>query len=1154
LPHAVLAVAQWVASTVFFAAGAQAGAATLAVAAAAATVVAEVVVLASASSALTPKVGGDLGTQVDFKADPRGPIPYAVGRTATAGNEVFGDVAGPNNIYLSYATVLSGAGPIDSYESFLVNDAAITFGTDAGEGASGFYQNRMWRRTQLGASPESGYLHWTATGTKDTPADHSGQPGSWGSAHKLSGYAADFWGLQYNTTAYSGGQPKRLVVAKWVKVYDPRLDSTYPGGSGPQRALNESTYAWSENPYLHALTWLLGRVQNGKRILGVGAPIAMIDVAAYVEGANVADANAWKCGGVVYSTDDKWEVLKAFLQAGGGKPMRLGARISCLVNTPRVSLATLTGADVVGQAVITGTQSRRTRKNTIWPKYREEAQGWEVVTTDTPVQVASYVTEDGGVVRSIEVEYKLVQQSTQAGQLARYDIEDGREFAPVVLPCKPRWMGYKPGDVITVTEPELGLSGQDMLILKRDRDPLTMVCTLTMRSETSAKHAYALGQALSAPSTPGLTGVDPNVILPPGAAAFAVTGASVTPDRPTLVITGASDNPNAKDLLVRYRKSGATDWTYLPAVDASPEAITVEIGGLAVSTAYEVESAYRSNRGAISTTWRAEGTITAGAFSVAAYLAALPSKNLWRKIDWVGTGATSLHDPLAISGLAGQSLWGWDFTGIGTVGVGGKTFGNTSDDYYSFSCWAKMNSGAGTFRAGFRTPGGAMIAGLADQIFTATGSYQRFRWQGLQSADAAFPTAIFYVFTITGDVPATHTLTVTDLMMEYGSQCSSAWTPSPDDVDLLRYAGYLGELDADKTASHTAGGIAGQGALATLNQATWATQVTGLGKPDDYANKALVTVSATAPVSPTINDIWVKTVSGTPDSIWAWNGSAWVSAGDITLTHTSGGIVSQGSLATLNAAAWATQVTGLGKPDDYANKALVTISASAPGSPTVNDIWVKTVSGTPDSVWAWNGSVWVTSADTTSTHTASGIAGQGSLATLSSVIWASQVLGTGKPADFADVTSTHTAAGFSGQGSLATLNDLSTKIAAGTGITVSTVAGVSTFTNSATGGGGALTVTLTGSAVWSGTVSAGTTVATSTLTGHAAGGSGTYQWGWAATGGDQVIVDNPSLQSTTCSRRVTASNSWDGSLRLTVRDSDGKIGWVDTTWSIANGP
>ena len=626
MAEAVVATAKWVAVKVFHAAMAAGVSANTAVTImTVAKVVAQVAITAglnaALSSALRPKVGGDFGTQIDFKADPRGPIPYALGRTGTAGNLVFAQTAGDKNKYLNYVTVYSAAGPIDSYEAFLVNGTPVTFGTDAGEGASGYYQNRMWRRQQLGARPEASWLRWTSTGTKDTPADHSGLPAEWTSAHKLSGLAADLWGLQYNTTVYSAGPPRKMAVAKWVKVYDPRLDSTYPGGSGPQRANDESTWAWSDNPYLHALTWVIGRQANGVRILGLGAPLTAIDMAAFVEGANVAAANNWKLGGVVYSTDDKWEVLKAMLQAGAGRPMRLGAKISCLVSTPRTSLATLTGADVVGEAQITGTPSRRSRINTVWPKYREEAQGWEIVATDAPVQVAAHIAADGGKVRSREIEYPLVQSPVQAAQLARYDIENSREFQPVVLPCKPAWMGYKPGDCITVNEPEFGLVSQKMLILRRQRDPATLVTTLTLVSETDGKHAFALGSSLSPPATPGLSGYDPNQSTVVAAGSWTATGTALTgPDgstQPAIVFAGEVEDPNVTRVIAETRLSlGGGNFGDWMSSEHSPQIRRIEVRGLLPSSDYHCRIRYRTALQAEGLTGLDLGIKTTGALSV----------------------------------------------------------------------------------------------------------------------------------------------------------------------------------------------------------------------------------------------------------------------------------------------------------------------------------------------------------------------------------------------------------------------------------------------------------------------------------------------------------------------------------------------------------
>jgi hypothetical protein len=550
------------------------------------------------------------GAQSEFRADPQAGIPYAMGRTMTRGNIVAEFGSGDKNNYKTFAVVLSGGGPHQAIERFEAGGEVVQFTQDQGEGATGRWRHRMWMRTSLGGQGLPA-LRLTSTGTKDTPGDHNGHPAEWTTAHKLSGYAHALWCLRYDTEKYPNGAPEPGWVGLWAKVYDPRKDSTYPGGSGPHRALNEATYEWSENPWLHALTWNLGRWQNGKCVLGVGAPIRLIDVAAFVEAANVAHLNNWTLGGVVYTTQGKWDPLKQMCQAGGGEPLRLGARLSCFVNMPRVSLDAVTRDDIIGSASVDGSRSRRERINRIIPRYRSEAHGWEIVAA-SPIVVPEHVLEDGGE-RTRERDYPLVQDVAQVGQLARYDIENEREL-PGELLLMPRFMGYEPGDCLTVTEPELGLNGQKVVILNRGFDPVSGAVTFAVRTETDAKHPFALEQTTTAPPTPALTGFDPSVVLAPGAGSFQAAAAAVTgvggAQVPVVRITGERDDPAALDILVGYRRVGLDNlpleewrWEVYPGTE-----IRIDLRGLAPGARYEIAVRYRTVRGVDDpTTYRSLG-------------------------------------------------------------------------------------------------------------------------------------------------------------------------------------------------------------------------------------------------------------------------------------------------------------------------------------------------------------------------------------------------------------------------------------------------------------------------------------------------------------------------------------------------------------------
>lgn len=540
------------------------------------------------------------GSQTSFSADPDASIPLVLGRTGTAGNIVFRtgfDTADAGtNDRQAFVSVLS-LGPVAAIEGQTVDRSPVSYLNGAAVGAfAGF----MWSMTQVGALSGPALAFGAGAGT----------PPGWTASHKLSGLAAASWTLRFDTKAklYQGGVPAPMWTVRGALCYDPRKDATYPGGSGPHRMADPAdraaydaavaTWEWTENPYLLGLRWAHGVWQRDTsdasstwtRIMGMGAPAAAIDTAAFVEGANIADANGWTCGGVVYSADDKWDTLKKILQAGMGEPLPLGARVSCFVNAPKVSLATITAADLRGDASVTATQPRRDRINSVTPRFRTEANGWKLLPA-APITVAAHVAADKGK-RSKAIDYALIQDADQAGTAARYDIENAREFGPIVLPLGLAWMGYKPGDCVTVTVPEMGLNGQPVLLLNRGLEPATGIVTLTGRSETFGKHAFALGQTATPPNTPGLTG--PALIPTPGAGAWTLS--ALAGSTPGLVITGASDAGTADAVVFEARRfvngqAANANWTGFGVEAAS---ITrKEIAPLAPLTQYEVAVSYR---------------------------------------------------------------------------------------------------------------------------------------------------------------------------------------------------------------------------------------------------------------------------------------------------------------------------------------------------------------------------------------------------------------------------------------------------------------------------------------------------------------------------------------------------------------------------------
>src|SRR3546814_18338324 len=76
-------------------------------------------------------------------------------------------------------------------------------------------------------------------------------------------------------------------------------------------------------------------------------------------------------------------------------PTQTGGLIGCMVNTPRVSVATITGAHLLDNLSYAANKSRRDRFNTVIPRFRDEDSDWQIV-SGAPISVPDYVTADGG--------------------------------------------------------------------------------------------------------------------------------------------------------------------------------------------------------------------------------------------------------------------------------------------------------------------------------------------------------------------------------------------------------------------------------------------------------------------------------------------------------------------------------------------------------------------------------------------------------------------------------------------------------------------------------------------------------------------------------------------------------------------------------------
>jgi hypothetical protein len=473
----------------------------------------------TAASALLSGAPRTEGSATAFRADTDAGIPVAYGRVGCGGLINYRVAYDATNRYQSLFCTVS-AGPIRSFVSFAADETETLFDSTLNKSMTGDHVGFMWLKQNLGAQPQTALTSPTGVGA-GIPAPN------WGTSHKLNGLASYVLTMFENSklSEYQGGVVKPLNVIEGVFGWDPRLDSTYPGGTGSCRLLQPSTWVWIEEGAIAALNWCIGRWAGDSgsgtygvpyacsMIAGIGSSLDGIDVAAFVNAANAADANGWKVSAYPTSKDDKFAVLKNLLQASGAVPARKAGKISCVTHAASsASVVSVTAADTAGPVEVSLGQSRLERFNTVLPRFWSEDHRWDMVQAQ-PVTNAAWVAEDGGK-RSRGIDYPNVPSANQAAQLAYYDIANTREAITGSVAFKPHMRRIEPGDCFTFNEPGFLLDGVKVKCLRRAYDPMSGGVRITFRQETDAKHVAAVAQSIGVPPEKSV-GIPPAAYVDP---------------------------------------------------------------------------------------------------------------------------------------------------------------------------------------------------------------------------------------------------------------------------------------------------------------------------------------------------------------------------------------------------------------------------------------------------------------------------------------------------------------------------------------------------------------------------------------------------------------------------------------------------------------
>ncbi len=244
-----------------------------------------------------------------INADPTAPRKIVFGRTAFPLDLRYAEPSGENQEFIDYIFVCAAHG-VDFFEEIWIED---DLAWTAARGEQGKYVGGYFSVEVIKEASASLY-HTVNGGT------------TWGSSTRLTGCATMRVRVKRSDNNENSQSPfasgingRWSVIGRGMPVYDPARDDSQPGGSGLQRANDNSTWQYTagsvtrgNNPALQLLSYLLGWRIGGRVSVGCGLPADTIDIASFAAAAALCDESVALSGG---GTQRRFEAGRAFSDA-----------------------------------------------------------------------------------------------------------------------------------------------------------------------------------------------------------------------------------------------------------------------------------------------------------------------------------------------------------------------------------------------------------------------------------------------------------------------------------------------------------------------------------------------------------------------------------------------------------------------------------------------------------------------------------------------------------------------------------------------------------------------------------------------------------------------------------------------------------------------
>jgi hypothetical protein len=433
-------------------------------------------------------------------------------------------------------------------------------------------------------------------------------PGKITAADSFAGMACLVVDIDYDPDIYVQGRPNVTALFRGARVYDPRLDSTVPGGSGAQRLATPTTWAWSENPALHAYHYAMhanGWAVPAAEIMApedVATEAAACDLSTIftlrkADGSTTtATLTRYRSGITISTGGDPRAAMDEILEAmagrsgwaGGTWVFRAGRLPTTAANMDDTWLARRLQADgtlepgptlVFSNGVPREQKVNRVTGTCVDPDQRYQLLPWPAV------EDATLIAAEGATYAQ-EVDYQAVNHIAHAQHLAKINIRSNQAALRLQASCNLHAWRVELFDVLSLTLARYGITGKTMQALGWRWHPTEGV-QLTLGEITAAIYDPAeLTGRDPAPNTSlpspwdveRLQGLAVNTASAPLADGSVIVRAAVTWTAATTqsVLAGGR-------VEIQYREVGGTQWAIWEEDGASTQAI---VPGILAGHAY----------------------------------------------------------------------------------------------------------------------------------------------------------------------------------------------------------------------------------------------------------------------------------------------------------------------------------------------------------------------------------------------------------------------------------------------------------------------------------------------------------------------------------------------------------------------------------------